>query len=115
MSPDWKPGRRIVDKGAWRKAVLREPECVICEQPTDSSHHLLKRSQGGDDLAANLVGLCGDGVRGCHGRIEAEDPVVRRLLGEYVRAKRPDFMQYLPVKLGSQEAADAWLERRLLV
>jgi hypothetical protein len=38
-----------------------------------SLHHLVPRSLGGDDLADNLVPLCGDGTRGCHGLVEARD------------------------------------------
>lgn len=114
MTPDPKKPRRIVDKQAWKRAVRREPECVICGKPTQSSHHLLKRSQAGDDFPPNLVGVCGDGVRGCHGRLEAEDVVTRKLLGEYVMERRRDFTAYLEAKLGAEQSRE-WLRRRLLV
>lgn len=52
--------------------------------------------------------VCGDGTRGCHGRIEARDPVVLRLLFDYIVAERPDVIRYLRHKLG-QQWADAWL------
>lgn len=35
-----------------------------------SLHHLIPRSLGGDDLAQNLVPLCGTGTTGCHGEFE---------------------------------------------
>lgn len=34
-------------------------------------HHRLKRGQGGLWEPQNIVALCGDGVRGCHGWCEA--------------------------------------------
>lgn len=34
-------------------------------------HHRVKRGQGGAWAADNCVLVCGDGVRGCHGWIEA--------------------------------------------
>jgi hypothetical protein len=67
-----------------------------------------------DDVEANLVMVCGDGTRGCHGAIEANDPVTLRLLGEHILDRRPDTIAYLQQKLGVPQA-DAWLERRLLI
>jgi 5-methylcytosine-specific restriction endonuclease McrA len=32
-------------------------------------HHIVPRSLGGDDVAANLVLLCGTGTTGCHGHV----------------------------------------------
>ena len=34
-------------------------------------HHRLKRSHGGTWAPSNILHLCGDGTRGCHGHIEA--------------------------------------------
>lgn len=34
-------------------------------------HHRLKRGQGGLWVPQNIVALCGDGVRGCHGWCES--------------------------------------------
>jgi hypothetical protein len=115
MTADPKAPARIVDRQAWKAAVKREPLCVICfDMPSQSAHHILKRSQRGDDVAANLVGVCGDGTRGCHGRLEAEDEVARKLLGEYVAMERDDFVDYLIVKLGGPWPAVSFLSRRLL-
>lgn len=44
--------------------------CRGCGSRSDTFHHALPRSLGGDDLADNLIPLCGDGTRGCHGAME---------------------------------------------
>lgn len=72
-------------------------------------HHVLPRSQGGDDIRANLVFLRAD----VHARVTANDPTVLRLLGEHIRDERPDTIEYLRWKLG--EGADDWMRRRLLM
>ncbi len=51
--------------GAW---------CVSCGRPYESLHHILPRSQGGDDLVVNLAPLCGSGTTGCHGLLETHAP-----------------------------------------
>lgn len=98
-------------------ARRREPVCVICwERPSESAHHGFKKGQGGDDVPANLFGVCGDGTRLCHGLLEANDDEARRKLGEHVLARRPDFIDYLVRKLrGNEVRAVAWLQRHMLV
>jgi hypothetical protein len=76
--------------------------CRICTLGDNVTlHHLVPRSLRGDDVAANLVSLCGTGSTGCHGRIEARDPWACTLLGhslskaerEYVVEKKsPEFL-----------------------
>lgn len=96
-----------------RALHLRWRSCALCGSSTArlSLHHIHKHPR--DDVEGNLVMLCGDGVLGCHGSLEAEITVTRRALGRYITAKRPDVLRYLRGKLGD-EAADDWLERRLL-
>ena len=72
-------------------------------------HHVLPRSQGGDDVRANLVFL----HRTTHARITANDAVTLRLLGEHIRDHRPDTIEYLRWKLGDR--ASDWMRRRLLL
>jgi hypothetical protein len=99
---DPKPSRRIVaDQNDWLR--LRAEKlgglCRICEQrAAESLHHLCPKSLRGDDLAQNLVGLCGDGVRGCHGLVEARDPWACSLLGQKLTAAE---LEYLLEKKGS--------------
>lgn len=57
------------------RAAVRERSQGRCEacgrQPAHGVHHRQPRSAGGTWSPANLLDLCGDGVRGCHGRVEA--------------------------------------------
>ena len=66
-----------------REEKLHGRSCRVCVGLLASSlHHLVPRSLGGDDTADNLVGLCGTGTTGCHGRVEARDPWACSLLGQ---------------------------------
>jgi len=55
--------------------------CEMCGAPAESMHHRKNRSQGGKWEPSNIVQLCGDGSRKCHGmltntngrRLEFED------------------------------------------
>lgn len=75
MTADPKPAKRIVDPDAGAAKMAREGRCRICgadrRYTVTTRHHLIPRSQGGDDIDDNLVPLCGHGTVGCHGRIEA--------------------------------------------
>jgi hypothetical protein len=61
---------RIVDARAGMvKVYQRERRCRVCGATNVSRHHLVGKGQLGDDVAENIVPLCGDGVRGCHGAV----------------------------------------------
>lgn len=111
LLPDPRPARRLRDPEIMR--ILhsdRTKECAITGNTFDLElHHVLPRSQGGDDVRANLVFL----QRRQHRRVTANDPVAMKLLGEHVRDHRPDTVEYLKWKL--QEGAVEWARRRLLV
>lgn len=80
--------------------------CFVCGERWQSLHHLYPRSQGGDDVAVNLVPLCGSGTTGCHGRVEARDKEARAA----VRANLLEGHKwYLTYKLG--HGAPAWLDK----
>lgn len=98
-----------------RQAHWAFDECVICGGIDISVHHILPRSQGGDDVWENLVPLCGSGTHGCHGAVEHGSDAVCRALGRYLIAERIDTMLYLERKLGSPEARTEFLRRRLRV
>ena len=81
--------------------------CRVCQTPFKPTlHHLLARSLGGDDVADNLVPLCGSGTTGCHGLVEAREPWACSLLGQrltaaeraYVAAKKGAW--YLETRYG---------------
>jgi hypothetical protein len=114
---DPKPTPPKRDPQSMRIAKLREPWCVVCwEQPTMSAHHVLYRSGGayarGDDIAANIVGVCGtDNNSGCHGLLHRSDPTARARLGRHIIERRPDTVAYLHGRLG--ETADEWIRTHL--
>lgn len=64
-------GREIVYERSQRR-------CEVCQRPADSVHHRMKQGRPWDP--ANLLSLCGDGTRFCHGWIEAH-PQDAMLLG----------------------------------
>lgn len=55
--------------------------CEVCGRPADSIHH--RNKQGRVWTPENLLALCGDGTRYCHGWIEAH-PTDAMLLGLWV-------------------------------
>ena len=59
--------------------------CEVCGRQGASVHHRVKKGQGGEWDPANTLSLCGDGVRYCHGWIEAH-PTYAMDLGLWVRA-----------------------------
>ena len=97
-----------------RRLHLRWRSCSLCGATRDLSlHHILpRRPHLGDDVEDNLVMLCGDGVRGCHGLIHLGNPVTLGRMNEHIREERPDVLDYLEQKLGDQARAAAWLDRR---
>lgn len=110
VKPDWKPLKRIKDKTVMKRLHVKGVICVLCGRKA-SLHHIYPKSQGGDDVTSNLVGLCGDGVQGHHGKIENGDVVTRVSLGTYLYLERPDFMFYMQGKLG-EEAGREWLRQK---
>ena len=116
---DFKQPSRIRD-GALLKELHHEwRECALClsvgwEYGTKvwiglSLHHVLNKPR--DDVRSNLVMLCGDGVRGCHGRVTHNDPKTLSLLRYHIHLQRPDIIEHLEWRLGSAEAAREWLSQ----
>ena len=105
------PRGRVRDPALLRVLHLRWRECALCENVGPLSLHHINRHPR-DDVEANLIMLCGDGVRGCHGRIEARDVFARWELSFFIRDHRPDTCAYLNDRF-PQEGADAWLRRVL--
>lgn len=104
--PDPRPEKRVRNAKTMKDAHARGCFCVLnCGAPGEA-HHVLPRSQRGDDLDANLVCLCAPH----HHSIHAEDLPTKVALGEYLLLERADTVAYLRQKTGSDE----WLRRRLL-
>lgn len=109
MKPDPKPPKRYrATKKEWEdmRLAFRGAGCRVCGKPWESLHHIVRRSQGGDDVLVNLAPLCGSGTTGCHGRLEARDPAARAAL----RANLTDANRwYITYKFG--HGSEAWLDR----
>jgi 5-methylcytosine-specific restriction endonuclease McrA len=56
--PDPKPLPRVIDPHAIRRKVKAEPQCRNCSKPASQGHHIIHRSQGGDDRPDNILPLC---------------------------------------------------------
>jgi hypothetical protein len=87
---------RIIDNVALAIAKLFYRECVLCGKTQNIHvHHILFRSHGGDDVEANLCGLC----LGCHESIHAYKAAAWFALKAYVMLDREDTVEYLKMKL----------------
>lgn len=69
--PDFKPAARIVDPKAQpldgTPVIARWCPCCNRRNVPLTRHHVVPKGQRGDDVPENLVWVCGDGTRGCHG------------------------------------------------
>lgn len=102
--------RPIRSELARRKALLREPWCVACDEvSSDDPHHVVFKSERGDDVAENLVGIC----RRCHDLLHDEDIATKRRLGDYILANRWDTLGYIQHK--KRETWRAWFLRRFSI
>lgn len=112
-SPDPKPVRRLrASQSDWD--IIRKgfagARCLACGEAAESLHHVVPRSQGGDDVAANMAPLCGDGTRGCHGILEAHAPGWERVANAvrvYVILDK-DRCLYVVGKLGWERFANRY-------
>jgi hypothetical protein len=98
---DPKPARRVkADQNEWQRLRAEKiAMCRVCAEKIGSTlHHLVSKSLGGDDMADNLVPLCGSGTTGCHGLIEARDAWACSLLGQRLTAEE---RAYVVVKKGA--------------
>lgn len=112
MAADPKPAARIVDKDVLALARIRlGNSCAACGSPAGSVHHIIPRSQGGDDVMANLVLVCGSGTTGCHGALHGNPYYggdstwrnsgwVRERLNEHIERHRADTYGYWYAKRG---------------
>ena len=103
------PRGKIRDPELLKKLHVHWRDCALCGKTFPLSLHHINRHPR-DDVEGNLVMLCGDGVRGCHGLIEARDTITRWQLSFYLRESRQDTLEYLDTRFPI-EGADSWLRR----
>ena len=64
-------GRAHYDRQRRRAWERDKGRCVVCGRTAESTHHRQGRSGPDPHRLANLITVCGDGVRGDHGEIHA--------------------------------------------
>jgi len=77
--------RKVASAKQWQRiAAEKQGPCRVCRDPASNGsvhasiqfHHLVPRSQGGDDVADNIVPLCRD----CHGLATIGTPIILGVL-----------------------------------
>lgn len=107
MPPDPKPAPRVVNSDLLKMLHLEFEACEVTGRTGRLHlHHVVLRSQGGDDVRGNLLTIH-DGLHEAYHRAE---PHARFLIGTHIRDHRPDILDYLRTKLG-EGAATEWLTR----
>lgn len=117
---DWKPEKRLRDPEVFKRFHRQNHVCVSCHYNRSvQAHHLLPRSQSGDDIAANLTALCLLCHSALHGNPQHGHPELGYLTPEIVRERIGAWLMsdaglearfYLIGKLGL-EGSKAWAER----
>lgn len=99
--PLYKNPKRIVDHEAVQRKVASDPVCRACSRRASDGHHIVLRSQGGDDVEENILPVCHE----CHMRYHA---------GQGTLKLKPEERDYVFAKLG-REAGLEYLRRRRIV
>lgn len=117
VTPDFKPESRIVDKKALTRA-MRENEandhrglCWGCPKPrklATEPHHIIFRSQGGDDLVENIAPLCLSCHTLFHRSVSGEAEEIAANMGNYFTDAT---LLYILCKKGVEPGRE-YLERR---
>jgi hypothetical protein len=113
MPPSPKPERRVHDPAAGRAKVALEGRCRACGH-VPRGHlldflnraHLVAKGQGGDDVACNIVPLCGSGTTGCHGKLTDHSRGWLEVAAALRRNLQLDEVEYILRKKGAD-----WLDR----
>jgi hypothetical protein len=102
VTPDPRPrARHRARQREWAELHrAKHGRCRICGRLPTQLHHLVARSQSGDDTADNLVPLCSDH----HSAVHAGDLLARTLLGGRLTDAE---VGYVVDRRGA-----AWLEER---
>lgn len=98
--PDPKPRKRVTNPKATKLKLQADRKCRSCEQPATDGHHVLLRSQGGDDVPDNIMPLC----HACHMAWHAGNISTLRI--------RTSELYYVFSRLGKVAGADYVKRRR---
>lgn len=101
--------RQVAGRKRW-EAIRADKlgPCIVCtwldeKQPSPSTlHHVVPRDRNGADTEANLVSLCGSGMTGHHGKVEAGDEYVCRTFVDALANLDGDAYSYATSKLGEE-------------
>ena len=105
---DPKRAPRIKDPALLRLLKFESLECEISGEMGDLHlHHVVYRSQGGDDVRENIICVSEE----IHRHYHAGNPWARGLIGKHVDLERPDVACYIAEKLGGAEALLEWFNR----
>lgn len=80
--------------------------CLVCrwlgvkQELPSTLHHCVAKSLGGSDTEANCAPVCGDGVRGHHGLLEAHDPETCQAFAAALQQWDDQAYSYAVSKLG---------------
>ncbi len=74
-----KPKKRIKDPKALKR--YSHSKCELCKKwGTDPPHHIIFKSQGGDDVPENLINLCRECHDDAHGKGESKTTTPKEVL-----------------------------------
>lgn len=105
---DWKRPPRLKDPALLALLKFEYDECELTGATEDlHNHHVIFKSQGGDDVRENIVCL----VSWMHDKIHAGDPVAKQHLAAHIEYKRTDVAGYISEKLGGPDALLEWFAR----
>lgn len=105
---DTRPSPRVKDPVLLKLLKLEYDECEISGETTDLHlHHVILKSQGGDDLRCNIICM----QESIHTLYHAGDKATRLLVARHVDEERPDVGCYIAEKLGGAPALLEWFSR----
>ena len=106
---DPKPAARIVNPDLLRIIALEHDCCEVTGRVGAlHNHHVILRSQRGDDVRANILVV----HSGLHDAYHRGQKHARFLIGSHVRDHRPDILTYIASKNGEGTETE-WLIKHL--
>lgn len=107
---DLKRSPRIKDTALLELLKYEADECEVTGLTGELAlHHVIFKSQQGDDVRENIICLNGD----LHRLYHSANPLARFLIAEHVDKNRPDIACYIAEKLGGAEPLLEWFSRHM--